>query len=369
VVTEIGANQDETWRQIRRNDGLTGWSSAQYLILYVPPPGGEAGDWYQVTGTRLTVREGPGTTFPSKGYIVKDEAVQAIDESDDRAWIQFRRVDGMTAWASVASLKNLGENPASVMQNLFKGVTYYRSEKSQPRKVVSHVLVIDTRTAESLRFLVTPPVRDAVPQLCTQTTSQFLDAHDMQIAVNADGFYYMDPDQYPPQQYCSSGGDPVRPIGYAASRGKVYSKGDPGNPILYINQKNEISVDKPTGKIYNAFAGDLMLVEKGKKVSGLDTNLFHPRTAFGMNRNGRWLYLIVVDGREFASQGVNFDELADMLIEYGAYTGIALDGGGSSTMVIEGVDGRPRVLNTPINENVAGKERAVANHLGISLKK
>jgi exopolysaccharide biosynthesis protein len=58
-----------------------------------------------------------------------------------------------------------------------------------------------------------------------------------------------------------------------------------------------------------------------------------------------------------------------VLVSYGVYTGISFDGGGSSTMVIEGVDKRPRVLNTPVNENTVGRERAVANHLGISLKK
>jgi exopolysaccharide biosynthesis protein len=77
--------------------------------------------------------------------------------------------------------------------------------------------------------------------------------------------------------------------------------------------------------------------------------------------------LVVVDGRE-TSEGATFSELADLLIAQGAYTGLAFDGGGSSTMVIEGVDGRPRLLNTPVNENTVGKERAVANHLGIALR-
>jgi len=31
VVVAIGANADESWRQIRRSDGLTGWSSARYM--------------------------------------------------------------------------------------------------------------------------------------------------------------------------------------------------------------------------------------------------------------------------------------------------------------------------------------------------
>jgi hypothetical protein len=227
--------------------------------------------------------------------------------------------------------------------------------------------VIDTRTA-GLRFLVTPPLRDTLPQLCTQTTSQFLAAQDLQIAINGDAFYYLDPAQYPPQQYCAEGGDPIRLAGYAASRGKVYSQAAPGHPVLYINQNNEISFDQPVGKIYNAISGDLMLVTKGKKTASLDKTALQPRTAFGMNQNGRWLYLLVVDGRE-ASAGVTFDELADMLISYGAYSAMAFDGGGSSTMVIEGVDGQPRIVNTVIDEGVPGRERAVGNHLGIAFKK
>jgi hypothetical protein len=38
-------------------------------------------------------------------------------------------------------------------------------------------------------------------------------------------------------------------------------------------------------------------------------------------------------------------------------------------MVIEGVDRLPQLLNTPVNENVPRLERAVANHIGISLRK
>jgi exopolysaccharide biosynthesis protein len=233
--------------------------------------------------------------------------------------------------------------------------------------VISHVLAIDTQAAEALRFLVTPPVRDTVPQLCTKKTSQFLDDQDMQIAINGDGFSYLDPTKYPPQTYCSSG-DPVKPTGFAASRGKVYSPAAPSHPILYINQNNEITVDAPKGKVYNAISGDRFLVSKGQRVAGLDAQILNPRTAVGFNQNGRWFYLIVVDGRE-TSSGMTFSELADLLIPYGVYTGMALDGGGSSTLVIEGVDKLPRVLNTPIDDNNPGQERAVANHLGISLKK
>jgi exopolysaccharide biosynthesis protein len=157
-------------------------------------------------------------------------------------------------------------------------------------------------------------------------------------------------------------------MGYAASRGKVYSLKAPGHPVLYINQRNEITYDSPKGTVYNAISGDRMLVSKGKKVAGLDAQIVHPRTAFGTNRNGRFIYLMVIDGRE-TSIGATFSEMADLLLSQGAYTAMALDGGGSSTLVIEGVDRLPRLLNTPVNENTPKRERAVANHLGISLRK
>jgi len=81
------------------------------------------------------------------------------------------------------------------------------------------------------------------------------------------------------------------------------------------------------------------------------------------------LILMIVDGRQPGySQGVNLHELVDMLVAFGAYGGINMDGGGSSTLVVSGPDNNPRVLNKPIDSNVPGKERAVANHLGIVIK-
>jgi exopolysaccharide biosynthesis protein len=148
----------------------------------------------------------------------------------------------------------------------------------------------------------------------------------------------------------------------------VYSPKTPGHPIVYINQRNEITYDSPKGAVYNAISADRYLVSKGQKVGGLNNQIVNPRTAFGTNRNGRYIYLMVIDGRE-TSIGATFSEAADLLLTHGVYTAVALDGGGSSTMVVEGMDRLPRLLNTPVNENTPKRERAVANHLGISLRK
>jgi hypothetical protein len=88
---------------------------------------------------------------------------------------------------------------------------------------------------------------------------------------------------------------------------------------------------------------------------------FHPRTSVGLSSDGSKLIIIIVDGRqEGFSEGVTLPEMAEYLIEFGAYTGLNLDGGGSSTLVF-GTSSGPEIINRPPD----GKERVRANHLGI----
>jgi exopolysaccharide biosynthesis protein len=76
-----------------------------------------------------------------------------------------------------------------------------------------------------------------------------------------------------------------------------------------------------------------------------------------------------VDGRQpFYSQGATFVELAELLRKQGAYVAMSMDGGGSATLVVEGQAGTPRILNTPIDNYIPGRERPVGNHLGIYIK-
>lgn len=113
-----------------------------------------------------------------------------------------------------------------------------------------------------------------------------------------------------------------------------------------------------------------MLIQSGEIIEGLDDTTLHPRTAIGLNKNGRWLYILVVDGRQpFYSKGATFQELAEILKDFGAFNAMALDGGGSSTMVIEGENGEPVILNSPIDSYIPGNERPVANHFGILLER
>ena len=79
-----------------------------------------------------------------------------------------------------------------------------------------------------------------------------------------------------------------------------------------------------------------------------------PRTAVGQRADGGIL-LVTTDGRQPGlSVGMTNFELAQALVRLGAVRGMALDGGGSSTLAFEGT-----VLNSPSD----GKERAVSTAL------
>ena len=257
--------------------------------------------------------------------------------------------------------------PFLVKSSLYEGVTYYRQVRYMPHPMIAHVLVIDTRNAGGIHFLVTPP--NDTGTVVARTTSQFLDEFDLQIAINGDGFtpwWSRSPLDYYPHI-----GDPVTPNGFAASYGRIYADGRQDakpEPTLYINRRGGLEFNHAPGRIFQAISGDRMLIKSGEIVAGLNDQILHPRTALGLNQNGRWLIILVVDGRQpLYSEGATYQELAEILLDFGAFNAMALDGGGSSTMVIEGPDGRPQVLNSPIDNYIPGRERPVANHLGIYL--
>lgn len=260
--------------------------------------------------------------------------------------------------------------PIPLKKKIFDGVTYQRVVRYSPRFMIAHVLVIDTRMKGAYLF-VTPSDNSEGSPLNARTTSQFLQEFGVQIAINGDGFTpwwsHSSMDYYPHV------GDPVTPNGYTASGGTIYARGLEDvtpEPTMFISRRNAITFNKIPSRVFHAISGDRMLVLQGKPVPGLDNSKADPRTAVGTNANGRWLYIVVVDGRQpFYSAGATFAELADLLIEFGAHYAMSLDGGGSSTLVIQGSDGQPQILNSPIDNYIPGRERPVANHLGIFLQK
>lgn len=85
----------------------------------------------------------------------------------------------------------------------------------------------------------------------------------------------------------------------------------------------------------------------------------HPRTAVGLSADERTVLLVAVDGRSDVADGMTRAELAQLLLDLGAHRAMNLDGGGSTTLWIDGLG----VVNEPSD----GAERVVASHLGFTL--
>ena len=267
---------------------------------------------------------------------------------------------GLFAW------RYIRPQPAELSEVLFKGVTYERVVRNDPRPMVIHVVTANL-AEEGLDLLVTPGKTGAELPLKARTTSQFLSEFDLQVAVNGDGFepWY----DHSILRYYPHSGDPVDVIGFAASGGRVYSEDTDREPTLYISKNNRLSLHNPIGRMDQALSGNQLLIDKGE-IEPREGGDIQPRTAVGIGRNDRRLILVVVDGRQANySQGATLFELAQILFDYGAYHAINLDGGGSSTLVVGGSLGKPRVLNSPVNHRIPGLQRPVGNHLGISISR
>ncbi len=156
--------------------------------------------------------------------------------------------------------------------------------------------------------------------------------------------------------------------GPAMSAGTVWSTSAAPRPCLVVDEQGKVSLRslrEPRARDREVIAGNVFLLQDGKVVA--QTNKArHPRTVAGLNRDGTRLVLLVVDGRKpGVANGMNYDELAAEMLRLGCHEALNLDGGGSSVLAVR-ENGREefKILNAPTD----GRERAVANVLGVSVQ-
>ena len=117
-------------------------------------------------------------------------------------------------------------------------------------------------------------------------------------------------------------------------------------------------------KIEDALSAGPNLISNGKINITSDQELFfgtsipktHPRTAAGYTKDGKLVFM-VVDGRQEKSRGVNLQELAQLLLDLGCVEALNLDGGGSSTLVVNN-----RLINLPAGKSI---QREVMSALAV----
>lgn len=251
--------------------------------------------------------------------------------------------------------------PVAMQTGPFQGIKYYRRVHFTPYPMVAHIVVVDLQ-APGIGFIVTAGDSSEALPLKARTTSQFARSTGVQVAINGDGFTPWHANG--PFDYFPHIGDRVAPAGYAMSEGAVYGEG-PG-PTIYFSKDAEASFTLGDITPFNAISGNNMIVVNSVPVDGLDNSYAAPRTAIGLDKSGKYLILFVADGRQpFYSQGATLFEMAQLMIFYGADNAMNMDGGGSSTLVMRNPLGIVRVINSPIQTGIPGRERPVGNHLGI----
>lgn len=276
---------------------------------------------------------------------------------------------------------------AETVQHPWRGVTYIERVETTPRPLRIHIVEIDL-SAPGLRFHLTSPGG----QLATvrQSTVDFLRQEHAQVAINA---HYFLP--WP------STGPEASLVGFAASGGTVYSAFEipqqsyalaPYVPAINIDPKNHATlvhrdpafadgrhVLEPV-EIGDAVSGSAQIVTDGVKTipdyqpkgvltpdgrfSGTHSwyAQWNARSAIGLTRDSRTLILFTVDVRG-GSAGMSVGEVADVLIhDYAVYQALNLDGGGSTSLAMEGPSGKAVLVNVS-SDNPAG--RKVGSNLAV----
>jgi len=241
---------------------------------------------------------------------------------------------------------------------IYRGVCYTVGFASPDDPCVQkvHAIRIDTQ-APGIRFLATPRCDGWAAnerETRRQTTREFVNETGCQVAINGD-FYSM-------------AGGVTNLAGLAISEGQMVSP--PGRTdSLLIDRHNHAHIEV-TGKhtdlsdVWTAVSGRGQMLAGGVVQETWPQR--HPRTAVGISRTGRYVYLVTLDGRQKGiSEGATTGELGQWMLRLGAYNALNLDGGGSTTLALPS-GGGSAVLNVPVGDSKTPyTERRNGNHLGV----
>lgn len=173
------------------------------------------------------------------------------------------------------------------------------------------------------------------------------------VAINASGFE--------DEGGVGTGGSPN---GYVISDGKLVWDRYLYGTMVGFNQDNVLVIGKYNSTqalnmgIRDAVNFGPVLVVNGKASSVYGNGGWgHAnRTAIGQRQDGIVLFL-VMDGRDYAAgvPGPSMSDLIDLMLRYGAYNAINLDGGTSSNLVINN-----KLVNKVMNGSFQNKTRPIA---------
>jgi hypothetical protein len=157
-------------------------------------------------------------------------------------------------------------------------------------------------------------------------------------------------------------------LGFTVSDGDLILEPDGRRPSFAETADGKVDLitvpkNADISHIRNAVSGFSFVLKDGK-VTGKGTALA-PRTGYGISKNKRYFYVFIADGRQKEySMGMNHQEVGEFLRYLGAHTGINMDGGGSSTLIV-----KRKNKAVMLNQQPGGGERTVGASLAVSVDK
>lgn len=133
------------------------------------------------------------------------------------------------------------------------------------------------------------------------------------------------------------------PIGIVIKNGElVYGSLNGSSTVIGFDKNDRLIVGQMSGRealdknLRDAVSFGPVLVINGEpaEVNGTGGGL-NPRTAIGQRSDGAVL-ILVIDGRQAHSIGATYNDLVDVMLDYGAVNAANLDGGSSSLMYYQG---------------------------------
>ena len=216
------------------------------------------------------------------------------------------------------------------------------------------------------------PDGDGPWQTTLQPLSQIAQREHLELAINGDFFTARATADAEGAQSGYVAGKWASAVGPAATDGFAWATPHQPRPALILDTDKTARIamlQEVPNTACQVIAGSDILVREGKRALD-NTSPFalnrHPRTAVGLSDEGKTLVCVVVDGRAApAALGMSLSELADLMLSLNCTDALNLDGGGSSEIIArDAKSGILRVLNQPSD----GRERAVANVLGVSVR-
>ncbi len=142
--------------------------------------------------------------------------------------------------------------------------------------------------------------------------------------------------------------------GLAVSNCEVIStlEGKSGSrTAFWIDGSGRVSVGVPGAddEVKNGVSDWISPILKDGEIIAKKDNVRHPRTLAGIDKLGRFITLVVVDGRrKDYSDGMTLYEAGELMKKHGCENAVNLDGGGSSIMLYTDDDGQTfKTANKP----------------------